>query len=332
MRAKGLLLINLGSPASPSRRDVAKYLREFLNDPFVIDLPAPLRWLLVNGLIAPLRSAKSSAAYQKIWTDRGSPLVDHTRGFALKVATELAPEWDVRWAMRYGQPSLRAVLDNWAVDQLYVVPLYPQYAESSTRTAIEAVRRNKPNIFALKDFYAAPEFIRAQAAQINKAVAGFKPDRLLLSYHGLPEHHMTKLHPLHCLQASTCCAQVSAENRWCYRAQAYATSKALSAHLSMSAQEIGFQSRLGRRPWIKPYTDQVIEDLARQGAKRVLVSCPSFVADCLETLEEIGIRLRQQFITVGGDDLRLVPALNDEPHWVREFCTMIKRSDLEWER
>lgn len=338
MPVKGLLLLNLGSPQSPTRRDVKTYLDEFLMDPYVIDIPAVFRYPLVRGLITPFRAAKSAEAYQKIWTKNGSPLVYFTKTFAEKVRHELKGEWDVRWAMRYGQPSIKDTLKDWAVDELYIVALYPQYAESSTRSALEAAiqaarkMQMKAKIYLLQDFHVAPEFITAQAKQIVAQMQSFRPDHLLLSFHGLPEHHMTKLHPTHCLENGACCEKVTASNRLCYRAQSIATAHALTRQLTFAADKISvsFQSRLGRRPWIRPYTDHVIEELAAKGKKRVLVSCPSFVADCLETLEEIEIRLKEQFIQAGGEALALVPAVNNEDHWSKGFAAMIRRPDLEW--
>lgn len=331
---KSLLLINLGSPDAPNPRAVGRYLREFLCDPYVIDLPAYLRYPLVHAIIAPLRAPKSAEAYQKIWTEQGSPLVHYTRTFAEGVAQSLGPEWDVRWAMRYGSPSIASILKDWQPDELRVVPLYPQFAESSTRTALEQVFRfaQAKHIEVLEDFFDQAEFVEAQASQINKEIEIFRPDQVLLSYHGLPEHHLGKLHPQHCFQSTTCCEQMTPNNRYCYRAQAVATSKALRHRLKFSVENVhmSFQSRLGRRPWIKPYTDFVVTDLAKSGCRRLLVSCPSFVADCLETLEEIQMRLRDQFISEGGEDLKLVPALNAEPEWILNFSAMIRRNSLKW--
>jgi ferrochelatase len=334
MAKQGLLIINLGSPEAPTAAAVKTYLAEFLTDKYVIDLPTPLRHLLVRGLIAPRRAPQSAEAYSKIWSENGSPLVHNTRQFTAKVARALGSDYDVRWAMRYGQPSIPSQLQNWAVERIFVVPMYPQYAESSTRTAIEEVATSRKNFEVLEDFYARPEFLKAQARRIANARAAFKPDHILLSFHGLPEHHMRKLHPHHCFQTDTCCAQISASNRYCYRAQALATARGLQKELGLNAQNssVSFQSRLGRRPWIRPYTDVVIEELAQKGVRRVLVSCPSFVADCLETLEEIQMRLREQFQKEGGEELQLAPALNDDDSWVKDFCTMIQDQSLPWRK
>lgn len=335
MAERGLLLINLGSPEAPTKAAVKTYLNEFLTDKFVVDLPAPVRQVLVRGLITPLRAQKSADAYAKIWSPMGSPLVQYTREFAAAVASRL-PEYEVRWAMRYGTPSIASQIKDWKINDLTVVPLYPQYAESSTRTAIEKVREqlarsgfNKP-VRILQDFFDQPEFIACEARKIRQAAEVFRPDHVLLSFHGLPEHHMTKLHGAHCFQPG-CCESLGPQNRLCYRAQCMATARAIQAQLQFANFSVSFQSRLGRRPWIKPYTDFVVSGLAKAGVKRVLVACPSFVADCLETLEEVQMRLREQFKQEGGDDLQLVPALNSDPEWATAFCEMIQRRDLAWQ-
>lgn len=338
MPSKGLLLLNLGSPAAPEKAAVARYLNEFLMDPYVVDIPWALRWPLVHGLITPFRAEKSAAAYRQVWTPNGSPLVEFTRQFAEGVRHALTPKFDVRWGMRYGKPSLAEAFRDWNVDEIFAVPLYPQYAESSTRSAFDHIRvsaaraGSKARLHLLEDFHAEDEFITIQARRIAEQAAHFKPDQVLLSFHGLPEHHVTKLHPQHCLQSGACCDSVTVLNRSCYRAQAHATARALRERIPLAPDKItiAFQSRLGRRPWIKPYTDIVIADMARLGVKRVLVSCPSFVADCLETLEEIQLRLREQFLAAGGEALEMVPALNGGADWVQAFSRMVEKPGLRW--
>lgn len=333
-----MLLLNLGSPDAPTTRAVHSYLTEFLTDPLVIDIPTVLRQLLVRGWIAPTRAPKSAAAYRKIWREDGSPLIVHTQKFADKVRESLAHRFDVRWASRYGNPSIRSQLKNWLITELYVVPLYPQYASSSTLSALAEVRAGlrdldlQPKLHVLRDFYEEPEFISAQSEQIRQYAKSFQPDHYLLSFHGLPLHHVQKLHPNHCQGQAACCEKVSVSNRWCYRAQSMATARALVSAVGVppSKVTVSFQSRFGRRPWIRPYTDEVIENLAAKGVRRLLVSCPSFVADCLETLEEIQIRLREQFLSLGGEELKLVPALNAENLWVSEFSQMVTRQSLHW--
>jgi ferrochelatase len=325
--------MTLGSPRAPEAKAVGEFLREFLMDPYVIDRPSWQRWLLVNALIVPARARRVANLYHKIWAPSGSPLLAITESFARKVGGRLGAGYDVRWCSRYGAPALADALRGCPAEEVFIVPLYPQYAESSTRTAIEHVLRGLPDgvrqVHALKDFFAASEFIESQARQIESACADFRPDRLILSYHGLPKHHLTKIHQ-GCFSTAECCARVGESNRYCYRAQTFATSEALVRRLSLARERIhiAYQSRLGRRPWIEPFTDELVTRLAREGARRVLVSCPSFVADCLETLEEVSFRLRDQFRAAGGEELRLVPAVNDEDHWIENFCAMVGRREL----
>lgn len=330
--------MTLGSPAEPTTGAVRSYLTEFLTDPLVIDIPTALRQVLVRGWIAPTRAPKSAAAYQKIWTDEGSPLLVFTKQFAEKVRAQLENRFDVRWASRYGEPNIYDTIKGWEISELYVVPMYPQYASSSTLSALNELRSAiqeaglKVKLRVLRDFYDEPEFVQSQSRQIREHAERFQPDHYLLSYHGLPLHHLQKLHPLHCDVAPACCEKVDTKNRWCYRAQSMATSRALVSALGLSAEKvtISFQSRLGRRPWIKPYTDEVLPELVKNGVRRLLVSCPSFVADCLETLEEVQIRLREQFKSLGGQELKLVPALNAEDFWVQDFSQMLTRHNLHW--
>lgn len=334
MALKGILLINLGSPDSPEPKDVRRYLNQFLLDPYVIDLPMILRYPLIKWIISPRRSHSSGEAYASIWTTKGSPLVQTTRDLATKLQAHIGPEYEVRWAMRYGNPSLSAVLKDWSVSGLLIIPLYPQYAESSTRTAIEEAEKYLPKGLSYKavvDFFDDRSFIQSQILNIQEHIDRFKPDHLLLSYHGLPEHHLTKMYPRHCLHSRSCCDQVSDANRFCYRAQCMATSRAIIEGLKFPSDQvsISFQSRLGRRPWIKPYTDHIVPELPRKGIKRLSVASPSFVADCLETLEEIQMRLRDQFIEAGGEELRLIPALNAQERWVKALGEIIKKAQGE---
>ncbi|MGE4133133.1 MAG: ferrochelatase [Bdellovibrionales bacterium] len=334
----GLLLVNLGTPDEATPQGVVKYLTPFLLDPYVIDLPWPLRQLLVRGLIIPARKNRVAEAYKQIWTEGGSPLRIFTENFAKGIERELSARFEVRWAMRYGSPSIVDTLHNWYVDKLYLVPLYPQYALSSTESTIQEVKRalatraKSTELLILKDFFGEPEFIQSQARQIRHWADEFRPDHYLLSFHGLPRHHVTKIHPNRCYAKPGCCEKVSNKNRWCYRAQSMSTARSLMRALNLSAENItvSFQSRLGRRPWIEPYTDLVLPRLAEDGVKRLLVSCPSFVADCLETLEEVKIRLREQFLQLGGHDLQLVPALNAESFWIEDFSQMMIRHNLKW--
>lgn len=339
---KNLLLVNLGSPEHPSPQAVGTYLREFLNDPFVIDLPQPLRWILVNLLIVPKRKHTSAEAYRSIWTSQGSPLICNSIEFVNRLK-ERRPEWDIRLAMRYGQPSLKRVFENWlneTSEPIEVVPLYPQYAKSSTGTCwdllYELASRNQAldRVRVLQDFYGHPALTGSFARNLAAVRKSFQPDYVLFSFHGLPEHHVTELDLSggHCLKKDHCCHEIQNVNRRCYRAQCVHTARAIAGHLKLSLGEyqIGFQSRLGRRPWIQPYTDVLLRELAEAGKKRLLVCCPSFVADCLETLEEIEVRAKEDFCRFGGEDLKLVPSLNSDSSWVDDFAAMIDDNQLEW--
>ncbi|HLU69813.1 MAG TPA: ferrochelatase, partial [Fibrobacteria bacterium] len=310
----GVLLINLGSPDAPTAAAVRPYLREFLSDARVIDIPAPLRWLLLNLFILPTRPAQSAAAYAKVWMPEGSPLLVHSRAFTAKLARTLGDDFVVDVAMRYGTPSITSVLENLLrepLKELVVVPLYPQYASSSTGTAVEVVLRdlakrwNIPPLRILPAFHDDPGYLQAMTENAAPRLAAFRPDHVLFSYHGLPERQIRKSEcvPGSCLTADdSCCATLGARNAFCYRAQCYATTRALTARLGLDPAQVStsFQSRLGRTPWIKPYTDEVLVHLARAGVKRLAVFSPSFVADCLETLEEMSIRGLETFVEAGG--------------------------------
>jgi ferrochelatase len=337
MNRTGILLINLGTPDAPTPEAVGRYLREFLMDGFVIDVPAPLRWFLVNVLIVPRRKYQSAAAYQKVQMPEGSPLLVHSRALAQKVAGELGDEYLVEFAMRYGNPSIRAAvakLKNEEVQRIIVLPLYPQYAESSFETAVVETKRRaeelgcSERLTLLPPFYDRPEFIEAFALRIREALAEQSSEHVVFSFHGLPERHVTKLHPEHCRRSANCCDQISASNRNCYRAQCFFTARAFAQRLGLNEESytVSFQSRLGRAKWISPNTEEVLSDLARRGKKRISVACPSFVADCLETVEEIAIRGRKTFIAAGGTDLQLIPSLNDEPAWVAAVIAMIREA------
>ena len=334
----GVLLVNLGTPDAPQAAEVRRYLREFLSDPRVLDISALGRWLLLNLIILPTRPAKSAAAYRKIWGADGSPLLSHSRALCEQVRAAL-PELQVELAMRYGNPSIRAgltALRDRGCDRIVVFPLYPQYAASSTGSTVEAVYReaaglwNTPYLSVVPPFFDEPGFIAAFAEVGAPVLAEFKPDHVLYSFHGLPERHMHKsdVSGTHCLRSPDCCATIVAANRHCYRAQCYATAAALTARLGLApgTSSVSFQSRLGRAVWIRPYTDIVLPELARRGVKRVAVFCPAFVADCLETLEEIGIRAEEDFKAAGGEALRLVPSLNAHPAWVRAAAELVREA------
>lgn len=333
----GLLLINLGTPDAPTAGDVRRYLREFLSDPRVIDINPVGRWMLLNLIILPFRPKKSAEAYEKIWDkDRGSPLLFHSQDLVAKVAPRMGPAWHVELGMRYGKPSLdhaMAAFRERGIDRVVVLPLYPQYASSSTGSTLEAlqlrtaVQESVTRLSVVDAFYDAKPFIDAFATVSREPLAAANADHVLFSFHGLPERQIRKIDESgqHCLAKSSCCDEITSVNRNCYRAQSYATAHALAAQLGLekNGYTVAFQSRLGRTPWIKPYTDEVLPDLAAQGKKRLAVFCPAFVADCLETLEEIGMRAKEQFVAAGGEDLHLIPSLNSSDAWADAVVALV---------
>ncbi len=333
----GLLLINLGTPDAPTTPAVRRYLREFLSDPRVIDINPVGRALLLHLFILPFRPAKSAHAYRAIWDEtRGSPLLAFSKDLAAGVAEKLGASWHVELAMRYGTPSIASALERMraaAVERVVVLPLYPQYAASSTATSVARVmelvgaRWDTLPIDVVPAFYADPGFLGAFEAVARPVLADARPDHVLFSFHGLPERQIKKSDPTgaHCLRDASCCDVITQTNQSCYRAQSYATARALASRLGVTDYTVCFQSRLGRTPWITPHTDVVLDELAKQGKKRLAVFCPAFVADCLETLEEIGIRARAQFKAAGGEELVLVPSLNATPAWIDAVCAMAER-------
>ena len=334
----GVLLVNLGTPDAPHAPEVRRYLRQFLSDPRVLDISPVGRWMLLNLVILPLRPARSAEAYRKIWRADGSPLLVYSRALAEQVRAAL-PDMQVELAMRYGNPSITAgltALRDRGCDRIVVFPLYPQYAASSTGSTVEAVYRaaaglwNTPYLTIVPPFYDDPGFIDAFAEVGAPVLAELRPDHVLYSFHGLPERHMHKsdVSGTHCLRSAECCAEIVAANRHCYRAQCFSTARALSARLGLAPETttVSFQSRLGRAVWIRPYTDIVLPELARRGVRRVAVFCPAFVADCLETLEEIGIRAEEDFKKAGGESLRLIPSLNAHPTWVRAAADLVREA------
>jgi len=338
MSRTGVLLVNLGTPDSPSTRDVRRYLRQFLSDPLVIDLPALPRWLLLNLVILPFRPRKSAAAYAQIWTEAGSPLKVHGERLRDAVAAALGDAYHVELAMRYREPSIAGAVERAqaaGVDRWVVLPLFPQFSTAATLSASKAVAAafSQAGISApvheIGAFYDDPGFIGAFAAVIRPHIEVFRPDHVLFSYHGLPERQLRAVDPTgaHCLERDDCCDTITDANRHCYRAQCVATTRLLARELGLGpdAHSLSFQSRLGRTPWIQPYTDFVLPELAARGVKRLAIACPAFVADCLETLEEIAIRGRDQWLELGGEELALVPSLNSDPAWVDAIVAIIRR-------
>lgn len=336
MSASAILLINLGSPDSPTTKALRPYLSEFLMDERVIDLPLFTRTLLVKGIIVPFRAAKSAAKYKTIWTDNGSPLVLHTQQLRDLLQERFASP--VYYSMRYGKPAtgdiLRAIqTDNPDLQELIVLPLYPHYAMSSYETAVEQVKHEYKKAgfgFALKvvpPFYKHPLYIKALVQSI-KPYLDKRFDHLLFSYHGIPERHIYKSDCLgsHCLKSAGCCTMESEAHAHCYRHQIITTTELVARELGLEKDKysFSFQSRLGRDAWLKPYTARQLSTFAAGGIKRLLVVCPAFVSDCLETLEEIDREGREDFLHAGGDYYEMIPALNEHPAWLDCAAVLIK--------
>lgn len=321
----GVLLLNLGSPASTAVSDVRAYLREFLMDGRVLDAPKPVRWLVVNGFILPFRPKNSAEAYAKVWTDEGSPLIVTSEKVRGELDREDCPAF---LAMNYGEPSIAgevAKIREAGITDLFLMPQYPHYAMSSYETVVaktmETLRELAPDIRTtlLQPFYRDDDYLEALKEVIQPYLEK-KPDLLLFSFHGIPERHLRKTDPshAHCLASSDCCENCHPAHATCYRHQCYTTAHETAARLGLSREQyhISFQSRLGRDPWLTPYTDKTLEALPGQGTKRLLVICPAFVTDCLETLEEISMEGKESFLESGGEFFEQIPCLNDHPSWI----------------
>ncbi len=336
----GCLLINLGPPLAPTASAVRRYLREFLGDRRVLTLPAPLRWALLELVILPFRPRRTAAAYRAVWTPQGSPLMVHSVSLREGVARALGEGFRVELAMRYGQPSIASgleALDRAGVDRIVVLPLFPQYASSVTASAAAEVARildrrgDYPPLEILGAFYDEPEFAQSWARLAGPDLETFRPDHVLFSFHGLPEDQIraSDRRGGHCLAHPDCCSAPAADLARCYRAQCFQTAERLRAALALPKEQTSsaFQSRLGPTPWIKPFTDEALPRLRERGVRRLAVFCPSFVADCLETLEEVGIRLREQWLSLGGEALWLAPCLNGDPGFAEAVASWIRRRE-----
>ncbi len=334
MNKPAVLLVNLGSPDSPSVPDVRAFLGEFLMDARVLDMIYPMRWSLVHLAILPRRAALSAGAYEKIWMSDGSPLVATSR--KVRQALQERAGMTVELAMRYGKPSIPdaiAKLKNQGVEEVLLIPLFPHYAMSSFETAVERVRNVMASatphvsLTVVPPYFNHPDYIRAMTANAADYLKE-DYDHLLFSFHGIPERHLHKSDPTgrHCLTKRDCCGEDCPVIGTCYRAQCFKTVEEFvrMASIPKHMHSIAFQSRLGREPWLKPYTDQVITGLAKAGMRKLLVICPSFVSDCLETLEEIGLRGCETFRAAGGRELTLIPCLNTHPLWIKALDNMAK--------
>lgn len=328
MSKKGVLLINLGTPDSPSTADVRKYLNEFLMDGRVIDINPVGRTLLVKGLIVPFRSPKSAKLYKEIWSAEGSPLLHYSKLQQALLQQRLGGNYQVELAMRYQSPSIETALASLKaaqVQSIRVIALFPQYASASTGSVYEKVMKlvsqwpTIPDISFVNSFHDNDLMITAFAENGKK----YEPqayDHVLFSFHGLPQRQLKKSDHSgkYCLQAADCCASLNERNKFCYSAQSYNTARLIAAKLGLAQEQytVCFQSRLGNDPWVQPYTSEVIAALAKKGVKRLLVFCPAFVADCLETVYEVSVEYAEEFKALGGREVQLVESLNDHPKWI----------------
>lgn len=331
---KGVLIVNLGTPDEPSRSAVYRYLKQFLLDRRVIDINWVARNLLVRGIIAPFRSGKSAKAYQQLWTENGSPLKYYGEVVTQGVQDLLGDAYVVELAMRYQNPSIESAIDKLMkqkVSEITVFPMFPQYASATTGSVHDEVMRvfrqrdTIPNIKFINSYYDHAPIIEIFADNARKFDLE-SYDHILFSYHGLPQRQLRKADEFnHCLQKENCCQSISSVNQFCYSAQCHATTRAIAAELGLSPDRYTtcFQSRLGNDPWIQPYTAVTIEEWAKKGAKRLLVFSPAFVADCLETIIEIGDEYQEEFEEMGGEKVDLVPSLNDNPKWIQAVRDLV---------
>lgn len=327
---KGILVVNLGSPDSPNPKDVKKYLGEFLMDERVIDVPKFFRTLLVKGIILNTRPKKSAKAYQKIWWDEGSPLIVLTERLVDKIRPQVNVPVEI--AMRYGKPSIKSGLQNLydkGITEVLLVPMYPHYAMATTETILVLAEELRKEFFPemtftiVPPFYNHPDYINVLAASIQPHLEAFEPDYLLFSYHGVPERHIKKsdITKSHCKIDKSCCNTPSEAHQYCYRHQCYETTKQVVKLLGLTDNQYStsFQSRLGSDPWLQPYTDKTIEELAKKGVKKLAVVTPAFVSDCLETLEEIAMEGAGEFKEAGGQEFLSIPCLNDDDNWAKSL-------------
>ncbi|TLX76607.1 ferrochelatase [Labilibacter sediminis] len=330
---KALLIVNIGTPDKPEKKAVRRFLFQFLNDKFVIDLPWLLRKILVNLIIIPFRVKNSTQLYKRLWTSKGSPLLYHQTSLVEKLNAKLKGEYEVYSAMRYGNPSLKKVLaqivsNNY--EELVVLPHYPQYATSTTLSTINKVKKelksfNKvPSVKYIEQFYDHPAFIESFVHNIQSYDIG-SYDHIVFSYHGLPDRQVNKVHPGINSPECTCHNQMPKHGKNCYKATCYQTTRLMAKELRINNEfyTVSFQSRLSKN-WLMPFTDEVLLDLLAKGKKRILVVSPAFVTDCLETEIEIGYEYNELFLEKGGDKLQMVKSLNDADIWVDGICQIVK--------
>ena len=332
---RGILLINLGSPDSTSVKDVRRYLNEFLMDKRVVDIPYLARVLLVQGIIVPFRAPKSAEAYQTIWTDKGSPLIEMTRQLNARLQEHFTEPVSI--AMRYGNPGAKQGFDELLkkepnLEEVIVVPLYPHYAMSSYETAVENVKdvyKKQGHRFSLKfvpPYYNNSSYINALAESMRPYLQ--QPyDHILFSYHGVPARHIRKSDKTscHCLKVNNCCETHSPAHKECYRHQCFVTTRLVTEQLGIEKDKysLSFQSRLGKG-WLEPFTDIRLEEMPKEGIKKLLILCPAFVSDCLETLEEIAMRGKEIFMGAGGTEYTMIPCLNVQPDWIGALEKLVR--------
>ncbi|MBC6112556.1 ferrochelatase [Pedobacter fastidiosus] len=335
MSKKGILLVNLGTPDSPAVSDVKKYLDQFLMDERVIDIPAFNRTLLVKGIIVPFRSPKTAKLYREIWNENGSPLLFYSQLQAKMLQERLGDEYHVELAMRYQSPSIASALANLKaglVESIQVIPMFPQYASASTGSVMQLVMelvskwQTVPPISFVNSFHDNELMIKVFAENARKHnVESY--DHVLFSFHGLPERQLLKCDHTgsYCLKNADCCQTLNDTNKFCYSAQGHDTARLIAKELNLSRENytVCFQSRLGKEPWVQPYTTDVLKKLAGEGKKRLLVFSPAFVADCLETQYEITVEYHEEFKALGGEHVQLVESLNDSPVFIEALAGMI---------
>ena len=321
----GILMVNLGTPEAPTAKALRPYLKQFLGDPRVVEVPRPIWWLILNGIILPFRAPKSAKAYAEVWTEEGSPLMVNNQRLADKFAASISsdlPDISVALAMSYGKPSIQAGLDRLKaenVQRLIVLPLYPQYSATTTGSVFDQVttwmqnQRWFPELRFINDFYREESWLEAVADSIRHHQAEHgKPDKLLFSFHGIPKRNLQAGDPYHC--------------------QCKFSARKIAERLGLGEDDwqVSFQSRLGRAEWLKPYTDQTLEELGHAGVKKIQVVCPGFSIDCLETLEEIAMEGKEEFIEAGGEDLQYIPCLNDSDVHVDLLTALCRKHGQGW--
>lgn len=330
---KAIWLIQLGTPDAPTRAATKRYQDQFLMDPRMIELPYLFRSLLVKGVITPFRSGKSAKAYASVWMKDGSPLMVHSKNLATALQEELGDEYRVVLGMRYGSPSIESswnILRKFNLDQIQVVPLFPQYSSATSASVYDEIYRvlskevSVPALEFLPPFFNQKGFIDSFAAVAREHLTE-EFDHYLFSFHGLPEK-LVRRADQNCLKIKNCCERDGREINFCYRAQCYHSARGIQKALNLPSEKVSvaFQSRLAGAKWLDPYTDQEILKMPQKGIKRLAVFCPSFVADCLETLEEIGDRAREDFLGAEGQELKLIPSLNSHPIWVQTLASWLR--------